>query len=710
MNRLAKLLLTLLTFFVLSACGGGGGSGGNSLPSVTYTGLLTQATISTENAMDFSKFLLGEGVFNIPQTEVTVTAPAALAAANSQLDTLTKFSRPLALSASENRFSGSYPGTVSGSVSYTAVLYEDFTGTINFTYVNFNDGDGYTYDGKVTFQIFDYDPVYEEFLSAELITNGLEIQGGGEHLTLAGTAELASNISEPQLNVESISMNFDGRDENTQKTFRLEDFQSVLSCDTTIFPTKTCTEQIAGRIYLEKEGYIEINLDSPLVYNYFSRFNVDVPDAGGPMNLNGAENTREIIRPLSIVRVGIDIDTDGDGDYEESRSYAWRDLVGLVFTFETLQGDSNFNVANDGLETSDSGYLAAGWTNTGGENQLDGYLVKVNAVGELEWAGSYGGARGQEFQSVVRTQDGGYAMIGTSTSTDIPPVERIYMVKTDGEGIEQWSQTWIGDNGDISSNGFAIHENIDGSLIIAGNMYSWGPFSGHVGLGFEDIYLAKLGTDGDLLWEKRLGGTDDDFAYSLLQTADGGYLLAGTSSSLDYTNLREEIYLVKIDGDGNLLWEKHFGGAGNEVMAWSQYGHDAMEDASDNLIVVGSTSTYSYGNVLYLLKLNSYGELIWDKAFAGEDSMPPLNGIDLTATGNYILAGNESFDVHLVEIDTAGTLLWDKRFNWSNYMVMNVANAVQTTSDSGYVFFGSAWPSEGKDFYIVKTNNIGELW
>lgn len=703
---LGAMVLTLM----LTACGGGGGGGGGTSPSVTYSGLLTQATLSVENAMQFSEFLIGEDVFNLPQTNVDVTTLAPLDAVNIQLETLTKSSRILALSVSENSFSGSYPGLISGSVSYTATLSDDLTGTIDFTYVNFNDGDGYTYDGKISFQIFDFDLVYEEFLSAELSTDRLELQGEGEHLTLSGTAELSSDISDPEFNVDGIIMDFDGRDEITHKTFRLQDFRSVVSCETMTFPSQSCTEQIAGRIYLEDEGYVEINLDSPLEYHYFGRFNVDVPDAGGPINLNGAANTREIIRPLSIIKVGIDIDTDGDGTYEESTSYDWSDLVGLVLTFETIQGDQNFDVANDGLQTSDGGYLAVGWTNTGNENQLDGYLVKVNAVGELEWSNGYGGIGDQEFHSVVQTQDGGYAMIGISTGIDIPPVERIFVVKTDGDGVEQWSRTWFGANSDIGSKGFAINENADGSLMIAGNMYSWGPYSGQVGLGFEDIYLAKLGATGNLLWEKRLGGESDDFAYSLLQTQDGGYLLTGSSSSFDYANLREELYLVKTDGDGNQVWEKHFGGAGNEVMALSQYGRDAVEDASGNLIVTGSTNTYSFGNVLYLVKVNSSGDLIWDKTFVGDNSLPPLIGIDLTVTGNYVLVGSDSFDAHLVEIATTGYLLWDKAFNWSNYMVSSSASAVQTTSDGGYVFFGSAWPSDGMDFYIVKTNNMGELW
>lgn len=345
------------------------------------------------------------------------------------------------------------------------------------------------------------------------------------------------------------------------------------------------------------------------------------------------------------------------------------------------------------------------------EDGLDGYLVKLNAAGELEWSQSIGGAGEQEFQSVIQAGDGGFVMVGTSTSTNIPPVDYLYVVKVDGDGVEQWSQTWVGANGDISSNGFAILENADGSLMVAGNAYGWGPITGYVEgyLGFEDVYLAKLDAAGDLLWEKRLGGAGSDYAYAIEQTGDGGYALAGTSDSLDFATLRENLYLVKVDAAGNFLWEQHFDADPNSPAPLAQDGHDIVEDADGNLIAVGTSATLSYGNVPYLVKTSAAGVPIWNRLLTDENLLR-LRSIDMTAAGHYILTGDDYSDLRLMAMDDTGAVLWDRAFNWSTYHVSSAANAVQTTSDGGYVVFGSAWPSEGKDFYIVKTNDQGELW
>lgn len=698
MRRFPGLFLFFLFSLFLWNCGGGGG-GSSSVPAVIYSGQLSQATISADNAMNFVSFVLGEGIVSLPPTEETI---GPFNAAVFLSDVSVPF-RHIASSLNSIPVSGSFPGLVSGVVSYSGTVYSDGTANITFTYVNFNDGDGYTYDGKVAIEVLNFDFDLEIILSAIFSTDKLVIQWEDEQMTLTGNASIETD---PLANREIGTMNFDGRDDNTQETFRLENLQSAVTCDNILFPTY-CSEVTGGGIYLETEGYVEITQDSPLIYNYYNRFNENVPDSGGPLRLLGAGNTEIVVTPFSISQVRVDVDTDGDGVYEYSDVYLWTELTDIAFTFENTLGTGNFEVANDGRETSDGGYVAVGWTNTMAGNGLDAYLVKVNAAGEPEWVAMYGGAGDQEAWSVIQTLDGGFAMIGTSTTTDIPSVEHIYVVKTDADGNEEWSLSY---SGDISSNGYSVHENTDGSLIIAGNMYSWGPFSGQVGLGFEDVYLAKLSSDGQLIWEKRLGGPANDYAYSLLQTDDSGYVLAGTSESFDSSTNHEEVYLVKTDSSGNVLWERHFGGAGDTVRASAQFGYGAVADTDGNLIVVGSTTTFSYGNVLYLVKTDANGSLLWERVFAEEISLPPLRAIDLTESGNYVLAGNDLFDVRLLEIDISGILVWDKSFNWSPFLVRCTANSVQTTMDGGYAVFGSAWPSSGKDFYVVKTNDAGVIW
>ncbi|HSO17822.1 MAG TPA: hypothetical protein VLT88_00090, partial [Desulfosarcina sp.] len=405
MKHLRTLFVGLFAVLLVVGCGGGGGgSDGDDQPAVTYTGLLTQARITAENAMEFNAFILGDGIFPLPPMEELVAVPETQALVTSRESRPATSSTATALTCTPTTETGSFPGAISGHVDYSARISEDCSAVIEFSYVNFNDGDGSIYDGVLTVRVFDYDMSSEMFMSMALSTDALEFQGDAVHIVLSGTATLSLAGSDALTSVETMTMNFDGRDEVTRKTFRVQDLRSALSCNTSTFPPNYCSEQVSGRIYLEDDGYVEISVDTPLVYNYASRFNVDVPDAGGPVILHGAGNTREVITPLSIVQVNIGLDTNGDGSFEESTTLDWRDLVALVFTFEALQGTVNFDVANDGTETADGGFAAVGWTNAMGEDQLDGYLVKVNAAGELEWAAQYGGAGDQSLQSVVQAR------------------------------------------------------------------------------------------------------------------------------------------------------------------------------------------------------------------------------------------------------------------------------------------------------------------
>jgi hypothetical protein len=221
-----------------------------------------------------------------------------------------------------------------------------------------------------------------------------------------------------------------------------------------------------------------------------------------------------------------------------------------------------------------------------------------------------------------------------------------------------------------------------------------------------DVYVLKLDATGTKVWEKTFGGSYDDRAYCIQQTSDGGYIVAGyTWSSSEW----EDVYILKLDANGNKLWEKTFGGSDNDG-AWF-----IQQTIDGGYIVAGYTKSYGSGWYnAYLLKLDGAGNKVWEKVFGGS-SWDEARSIQQTNDGGYIVAGYTSsfgagsYDVYVLKLDTTGTKVWEKTFGGS---YDDRAYCIQQTSDGGYIVAGYTWsPSEWEDVYILKLDASGnKLW
>jgi hypothetical protein len=201
------------------------------------------------------------------------------------------------------------------------------------------------------------------------------------------------------------------------------------------------------------------------------------------------------------------VKTNSDGDTLWMRTY----------------GGNDWEEAYSAQQTTDSGYIAAGWTNSFGAGNEDFYLVKTNGQGDTLWTRTYGGSGTDRAFSVQQTADGGYVSVGWTNSFDAgpPPYEAIYLVRTDGQGDTLWTRTYGGNRGDDA---YSVQQTADGGFIIAGSSYSFGA-------GWYDFYLVRTNSEGDTLWTRTYGGDDRDVALSIQQTSDGGYVMAGITSS-----------------------------------------------------------------------------------------------------------------------------------------------------------------------------------
>jgi len=193
---------------------------------------------------------------------------------------------------------------------------------------------------------------------------------------------------------------------------------------------------------------------------------------------------------------------------------------------------------NSLIQTSDGGYAIAGLTPSLGAGGLDVYVVKLNANGKLQWTKTIGGPAGEIGISLIQTSDGGYAIAGSTRSFGAGEVD-VYVVKLDANGNLQWTKTIGGTEIDF---GHSLIQTSDSGYAITGKTNSFGA-------GDYDVYVVKLDANGNLQWTKTIGGPEYDRGESLIQTSDGGYAIAGFTYSFGAG--WADIYVVKLDKNGN---------------------------------------------------------------------------------------------------------------------------------------------------------------
>ncbi len=248
-----------------------------------------------------------------------------------------------------------------------------------------------------------------------------------------------------------------------------------------------------------------------------------------------------------------------------------------------------------------------------------------------------------------------------------------------------WSKEYGGYGDDY---GYAIQKTIDNCYIIAGTTYSYGA---------ADIYALKIDTNGTVVWEKTYGGNNDDFGYGVKVTGDGGFVIIGTTRSFGDEN--GDLYLLKIDPQGEMLWQKIYGGSG------ADYGYD-IAIAADGFVLTGMTASYGAGSGdVWLVKTNHSGDTIWTKTFGGTQT-DCGNSIQVCSDNGYIIAGytfsfGSNGDIYLIKTSINGDTIWTKTYGTNK---TDIANMIKPTSDNGYIIVGG-----NGNVYVLKIDSQGNL-
>jgi hypothetical protein len=296
----------------------------------------------------------------------------------------------------------------------------------------------------------------------------------------------------------------------------------------------------------------------------------------------------------------------------------------------------------------------------------------------LKWESVFGGSGADRAYSVVQTDDGGFVFAGSTMSN----------------------------NFDVSG----LHNN---------------------GQGDGDIWIAKVSKTGSLVWQKVYGGAADDVAHCIIKTSDGGFIVAGTTSSTDgdaagggYHGGSGDAWIIKLNADGSIKWQKCYGGSLSD-------GANSIVQASDgNYVFAGFTSssngdiTKNQGiNDYWVVKIDTLGKLLWSSTFGGSDN-DIANSITLAYDGSFAVAGYSSSadgdvdnplsadDFWIIKVTSSGSLGWHYNYGGSDE---DEANAIVATADSGFAVAGYTYSTDGNvrgfiggsDFWVIKLNRNG---
>jgi hypothetical protein len=241
--------------------------------------------------------------------------------------------------------------------------------------------------------------------------------------------------------------------------------------------------------------------------------------------------------------------------------------------------------------TPDGGYVLGGQTDSFGEGEEDGYLVKVNAQGEEIWSQTYGGPQEDRLFSVDQTADHGFVLTGTTRSFSAGERD-LYLVKTSSTGELTWMQMFGEERDDV---GHAVRQTADRGFIVTGYTKSFGAAN-------YDTWLIKTDESGNTEWEKFFGGTGDDRTIYGEQTTDGGYILTGYTRSFEALNW--DVFLVRADATGEIIWYQTFGGVREDT------GYTVRQTSDKGFILTGETySIGEGGGDMYIIKVNHEGEI-----------------------------------------------------------------------------------------------------
>ncbi len=367
--------------------------------------------------------------------------------------------------------------------------------------------------------------------------------------------------------------------------------------------------------------------------------------------------------------------------------------------------------------------------------------TEVSFLGELEFIRTYGGSGEDTPQAIIGTSDGGFAVLGFSNSIDGDlegknlAVNDYWLLKLDGDGALQWSKTYGGSKDD---RGQSLVQTQDGGFALTGYAMS-DDGDGSVNNGFHDNWILKLDAQGTIEWEKSYGFSGHDHSYDILDSGDGGFFFTGfldiTSARADGNTEKSssltrhgvgEFWGTKIDEKAKVEWRGYYGGTNNDrahSVVRSDDGGYVMAGftESDDFDINNSRGSYDF----WAVKIDDDGDLVWQGSFGGT-GIERAQDIAKTNDGGYVITGSTfsndvdvsqnhgASDIWLIKIDGNGNKIWDKSYGGSQF---EDAQSVTLSKDGGFIIVGNSKSADmdsnfnagENDIWVLKTDKEGNM-
>ena len=331
----------------------------------------------------------------------------------------------------------------------------------------------------------------------------------------------------------------------------------------------------------------------------------------------------------------------------------------MIKNYGGTQNERGYSVK----QTSDGGYVIVGSSTSYGAGGSDLWILKVDGLGEFSWSKTYGGQGNDIGRDITQTSDGGYIITGYTKSFSSGGDMDLWLIKTDANGesclysdggtCSENSSKWIKSFGTSGNDyGNSVQETSEGDFIVAGK-------SGRI----PSVFVIKTNSSGEKIWENLYGTGPGDMAQYIIERQDLGFLIVGKENA---NNVDDNLCLINIDTDGAEVWHSLYGGGGADG------GNYISEVSGGGYIIAGATKSYGNGNWddLWLVKTSTGGSMEWQKTFGGSYTETGNYAHEKDAGGFMVTGSTESigqglYDIWVVSTDYTGNEIYSQTFGGS---------------------------------------------
>jgi hypothetical protein len=368
-----------------------------------------------------------------------------------------------------------------------------------------------------------------------------------------------------------------------------------------------------------------------------------------------------------------------------------------ITEWSQFYGNMESQNVHDLVLTDDDGFILA--TSIGSFWNQEIQLVKTDSNGVIEWTKTYGDIKHDEAYSLIQTEDGGFAYISGVTES--------WLVKTDSSGNIEWDKTY--GVGRLDS----LVQTKNGGFTLTGSTNS-------VATDSEDVWLVKTDNVGVMEWNKTYGGTDDDGVVTVLQTSDGGFAIAGSTTTTHYyenvtipeipvRQTEADAWLMKTNKNGKEEWMRAFDATGDE-----EWANDLIQTVDEGLVFTGRVGSQDIGKSdAWLVKTDGNGVMQWNQTYGGTEE-DCTEAVVQTIGGGFVMAGSTSSqgagksDAWLIKTDRNGMMEWNQTYGGTEE---DGAKAIIQTADGGYALAGftRSHGDGNSDAWLIKTDRKGAV-